>query len=148
MAILGQPITALASYGSVGMPYRFPIVIPVNFQLQIAGPFNPPGFIVTTNFCQVANAGIQFIVQVLDENQNPLNISGATSLMLVFQNPDGSEFTRTAQYTSNGIDGNLYYVSTATDFLEAGLCFVQAQVIVGGAVLTTMQGQFAVNGNL
>lgn len=147
MSILGQPITGL-TLGFGGRSWRFPLVIPVQFQLQVAGAYNPPGFIVTSNFCQVANAGIQFIVTALDQNQNPLNISGATSLMLVFQKPDGTEVVQTAQYVTNGIDGEIYYISTDTDFVEFGLWYVQAQVIVGGAVLTTQLGQFQVNNNL
>jgi hypothetical protein len=123
-------------------------MIPIEFSLQVAGLEEPAGFIVTRNFLQAANAGIQFVVTVLDENQNSLDISGATSIVLAFQNPDGTQFTRTAQYLSNGIDGNLCYTTTATDFIEAGLCYVQAQVTIGGAILTTAWGQFEVNANL
>jgi|SRR5579864_29026 len=148
MAILGQPITGLASYGSVGIPYRQPLVIPVDFALQVAGPFQPTGFLVTTNFCQVANAGIQIIVQVLDENLNPINLYGATVLTIAFMKPDGMQFSKTAQYLTNGIDGNIYYTTLATDILEAGLWYVQAQVTIGGATLTTQWGEFEANANL
>jgi hypothetical protein len=148
MAIIGQPITALAIYGAVGMPYPRPIVIPVDFALQVAGLLQPIGFVVTQNFCQVANAGIQIIVEVLDDQLNALNLYGATGLVLAFQKPDGVQFTKTAQYLTNGIDGKIYYITTATDFLEAGLWYIQAQVIIGGSVLTTLWGQFEVNANL
>ena len=148
MSILGQPITSLATYGAIGMPYPRPIVIPLNFALQVAGTAQPPGFIITQNFCQVANAGIQFIVQVLDENLNPLNLYGATDLALAFQAPDGSYFTKTAQYLTNGIDGNIYYVTNSTDITESGLWYIQPQVILGGTILTTLWAQFEANANL
>ena len=143
---LGQPITGL-SLGFGGMSFRMPIVIPLQFGLKVAGAFQGT-FVKTNNFCQVANAGIQFIVTVLDQNGNPLNISGATSLVIAFQLPDGTQVNKAATYVTNGIDGQLYYVTTATDLLEAGLCYVQAQVVVGGSTLTTAWGQFQANANL
>lgn len=146
MSILGQPITGL-TLGFGGRSWKFPLVIPIDFSLQVAGPYNPPGFIVTTNFCQIANAGLQFIVTVLDENQDPLDISGATSLILSFINPDGSFFQKTAAYVTNGIDGQIYYVTTASDLLEAGLCYIQGQFTIGGVTMTTAFGQFATNNN-
>lgn len=130
------------------MPYTRPLVIPVDFTLQVAGEFQPTKFVVTHNFCQVANAGIQFIVQVLDENLDPINLFGATSLVLAFQAPEGTQFTKTAQFLTNGIDGKIYYVTNDTDLLEAGLWYVQAHVMVGSAQLTTLWGQFQANANL
>lgn len=123
-------------------------MIPVQFNLQVAGQQQPETFIVTQNFCQIDNAGIQFIVQMLDENQNPLNISGATSIILAFQAPDGTQFNKTAQYLTNGIDGQIYYTTTTSDITEAGTYYVQAQVTVGGSTLTTAWGQFQANANL
>jgi hypothetical protein len=143
-----RQITQLSTYGYVGMPYPRPLVIPVNFLLQVAGILQPKGFVVTQNFCQIANAGIQFIVQVLDESLNPLDISGASSIVLAFQKPDGTQFTKTATYLSNGIDGSIYYVTNNTDILEYGLWYIQAQITIGGAMLTTLWGQFQANANL
>lgn len=148
MSILGQPITSLGSGGYPVGAWRHPIVIPVNFALQVAGQFQPTNFIVTSNFCQIANAGIQIIVQVQDQNLNPLNVLGASAIVLAFQQPDGTQFNRNATFLTNGIDGSIYYVTTATDILEAGLWYVQAQVTVGGATLTTLWGQFEANANL
>lgn len=145
--MLGQPFTRLGQWGGPGASYRFPIVIPINMQLQVAGP-QPVAFVDTLQFCQIANAGIQVIVQLLDQNGNPLNISGATALIIAFQQPDGTQFTRTAQYVSTGIDGQIYYVTTAADITEAGLWYAQAQITVGGATLTTQWGQFQANANL
>ena len=147
MGILGQPVSGLGTWGGPGGSWRFPLVIPVALQLQVAGAFQGT-FVQTNSFCQVANAGIQFVVTVLDQNGNPLNISGATSLVIAFQLPDGTQVLKTATYVTNGIDGQLYYVTTATDLLEAGLCYVQAQVVVGGSTLTTAWGQFQANANL
>lgn len=148
MAILGQPITALPSYGTIGMPYRRPLVIPVEFQLQVAGQFQPNKFIVTQNFCQVANAGIQFIVTVLDENLDPLDIMGANPIVLAFQAPDGTQTPKAATFLTNGLDGAIYYTTNDTDILEAGLWYLQAQVTIGGTILTTLWGQFEANANL
>ena len=147
MAILGQPVSGLGSWGGPAGAWRFPIVIPLQFGLQVAGVFQGT-FVSTGNFCQIENAGIQLVVQFLDENGDPLNISGATSLQIAIQQPDGTQVLKAASYVTNGIDGQLYYVTTATDLLEAGLCYVQGQVVVGGSTLTTAWGQFQANANL
>lgn len=123
-------------------------MIAVSFQLQVAGTPSLSFAAPTPNFFQVANAGIQILVQLLDEDQEPLNISGATALTLAFQLPDGTLISKTASYLSNGIDGQIYYVTTASDFIEAGLTYVQAQVTVGGATLTTAWAIFTVHANL
>lgn len=129
------------------MPYRYPILIPIEFALQIGGQFQG-GFVKTNNFCQVANAGIQILLQFLDEERNPLNISGATSIAINLQQPDGTMVAKAAQYLTNGIDGFVYYVTTAADLLEAGLWYVQGEVVVAGSTLTTALGQFEVNANI
>ena len=147
MGILGQPISGLGTWGGPSGAWRFPIVIPLQFGLQVAGVFQGT-FVSTGNFCQIANAGIQLIVQFLDANGDPLDISGATSLQIAIQQPDGSQVLKPAAYVTNGIDGQIYYVTTATDLLEAGLCYVQGQVVVGGSTLTTALGQFEANANL
>lgn len=143
---IGQPVTGL-TLGFGGRSWRFPVVIPIDFALQIAGEFMGT-FAETNNFCQAANAGIQFNVQFLDASGKPLDVSGATVLTIAFQQPDGTQVPHTAQYVTNGIDGRIFYVTNASDFLEAGLAYVQGQVTVGGSILTTAWGQFEVNANL
>lgn len=147
MAILGQPVSGLGTWGGPGGAWRFPIVIPLQFALQVAGVFQGT-FVETQNFCQIENAGLQIILTVLDANGQPLDISGATDLVIALQAPDGTQTPFTAQYVTNGIDGQLFYVTTAADLEEAGLWYVQAQVTVGGAMLTTAWGQFQANANL
>lgn len=143
---LSQPVTGL-TLGFAGRSWRFPIVIPLEFDLQVAGVFQGT-FVSTGNFCQINNAGIEFVVKFLDQNEQPLDISGATSISIAFQEPDGTQNTVTAQYVTNGIDGEIYYVTNNTDIDEVGLWFVQGQVTVGGSVLTTALGQFEANENL
>lgn len=147
MSILGQPVTYLATYGAVGIPHRYPFLIPLQFNLQVAST-QSPGFFVTSVSCQAANAGIQFLVEMLDANLNTLNISGATSMQIFFQAPDGTQTAHTASYLTNGIDGQLYYVTTVSDLIEAGLWYIQAEIVLGGSTFTTMQGQFEVFSNL
>lgn len=124
-----------------------PIVIPLQFLLQVAGMFLGT-FVVTNNFCQIKNAGIQLVITFLDENGNLLDIYGATNLTIALQAPDGTQTSFPAQYVTNGLDGQIFYVTTATDLTEAGLWYVQGQVTIGGAVLTTALGQFEANSNL
>jgi hypothetical protein len=143
---LGQPVTG-QTLGYGGGAFRYPIVIPLQFALQVAGAFQGT-FISTSNFCQIANAGIELIVTFLDQNGDPLDISGATVLAIGLQAPDDTLSLKTAQYVTNGIDGKIYYVLTATDILETGLWYCQGQVTVGGAILTTALGQFEAQPNL
>ncbi len=129
------------------MPYRYPLMIPIPFSLQVAGTA-PTSFITTSNFCQAANGGIQFLVTVEDQNGNPINLMGASNLVIAFQSPDGTQFTRAAQLYTNGIDGIVAYTTTPSDLTEAGLWYLQAQATVGGSPITTAWGQFQVGANL
>lgn len=147
MSIIGQPVSGLGSWGGPSAAWRFPLVIPVDFSLQVAGEFHG-AFKATGNFCQIGNAGLQFKVTFLDSEGQPLNISGATAKKINLLKPDGTMVQKTASYLTNGIDGAIYFVTGANDIDAAGLWYVQGEVTVGGSTLTTALGQFEANANI
>jgi hypothetical protein len=74
------------------------------------------------------NVTFTFIVM---EDCLPTDISGATIKTLTFRKPSGSTITKTASFTTTGVDGSIYYASVAGDIDEAGIWRVQADVELG-----------------
>lgn len=72
------------------------------------------------------------------------DISGyTTSQSMIFEDPDGTQTTKTAAFDSDGTDGIIKYTVDA-DFLTAGQWRVKGQVASGAAKLTTLWGLFLV----
>lgn len=133
---IGQPISYLGSGGYPSGAWRYPLVIPLTFSVPVAGKVISD-FTNSYQSFQAQNAGIQLICVLLDANFNPLNLYGATSIALEFEMPSGDVFSRAASFLTNGMDGSIYYVTTATDIVETGLCYMQASVTIGGSTLTS-----------
>lgn len=152
MSIYGLVYTTLQTYGGpakpIGMFFRR-LVIPLNFDLQIAGPvdeeFIDPS---TLQFCQDSNAGIQILVYVLDQLANPTDISAASSMVFRFLRPDGTTFYKSANFLTNGMDGGLYYITTESDFIQDGTWQVQAAFKLAGDPKSTVWGPFLVTENI
>ncbi len=152
MSVYGIQYTSTQCYGGPGAPFGMMyrrLVIPLNFDLQIAGPvdteFIDPS---TLQFCHACNSGIQILVYVLDQLANQANISAASSLRFRFLRPDGTTFNRTANFLTNGADGGIYYLVTDTDFVQAGAWQVQASFVLAGDQKTTNWGPFLVSPNI
>lgn len=50
-----------------------------------------------------------------------IDISGATTVQIIFQAPDGTLLTKTASFTTDGTDGKMRVTSESGDFTPAGL---------------------------
>ena len=150
MSIYGPVVTTLQLYGGPGAPigslYRR-LLIPLIFQLQIAGP-DAVDFGVAAQACQDANDGIQVIVYVLDNLLNPVDLSASSATFLKFLKPDGSAVKIAAAFLTNGMDGALTYTTTETDFVQDGVWQVQAAFILAGDHKTTRWGSFTVYPNI
>ncbi len=152
MSIFGPVVSMLNLYGgpgkTIGMLFRR-IVIPITFDLQVAGPisvlFSEPSPLQS---CQEMNDGIQVAVYILDELANPLNVSSASATYLLFQRPDGTTFRRAASFITNGADGGVYYTTEEADFTQGGPWNVQASFLLAGDEKTTRLGSFRVEANI
>jgi hypothetical protein len=70
--------------------------------------------------------------QVLDREDNPKDISSASSKKLIFKKPDGQTFIKLANFSTDGIDGKLSYTTIANDLTPWGTWQVQADLVMSG----------------
>lgn len=73
---------------------------------------------------------IEYIV--LDDDDEPLDISSATVKALVFKKPDGTVVEKTAVFVTNGTDGKLKWTTIAGDLTPYGTYSAQARLTMPG----------------
>lgn len=123
----------------------------LNFKLQLAGPhsiaFSP---IAPVQSIRVLDQGIRVIVEVVDKDGLPINIRSATVRTIKLMLPDGSTFDTTGLLLSNGLDGKMYFTSSAVapPFNQVGTWLVQAKVIISGVAQSTKTTEFIVEPNI
>ena len=76
------------------------------------------------------------------------DISGATTKQFTFKRPDGTTFTKTAVFTTDGSDGDIQYLSVDGDLDIAGTWHLQAYVVSSAGTWNTEVGHFKVYENL
>lgn len=100
----------------------------------------------------VNDIGTIFRVTVYDTNesggQDIADISDATSITFTFKNPNGATFTRSANFTTDGTDGKVQYVTVDGDLNIAGTWSIQAFVVTPEGSHNTNVGAFRVFENL
>lgn len=126
----------------------------LTFPLPLAGPvsinFVPP---LPELQCQVSDAGVDIVVQVVDGSGNPVNLRPATVKVILVVRPSGVTNHVPAQFFTNGLDGQMYFATGPTTpfgagLLEPGTWQVQGKIVIGGNTLYTEVGAFTVNENL
>lgn len=75
--------------------------------------------------------GTVFEVTVKDESSVVVNVSGATLLQFKFKKPTGVLATKTAVFSSNGVDGKIRYTTVSGDLDVAGEWEFQAYIEIG-----------------
>jgi len=95
----------------------------------------------------VGDIGTQLIVTVYDDGEI-VDISGASSLVIILKKPDGTNHTKTANLYTDGTDGKMVYVSVVGDFSEPGNFKIQGKVTLAGGIYYTSIGTFKVHCNL
>lgn len=94
------------------------------------------------------DVGTVFERQIKD-NATIVDISGATSMQIIFQKPDDGVFVpKTAAFSSDGVDGKLRYVTIASDLDVIGVWQWQAKVTIPGGTWKTDILDFQVHENL
>ena len=71
---------------------------------------------------------------VVDEQNAPLDLSGADIIKLKMRDPLGKSFERIAVLTTDGLDGTIRYVTVEGDFPLDGLWHLQWYIKVGTLV--------------
>ena len=76
------------------------------------------------------------------------DISTATTKQFTFKRPDGTTFTKTAVFTTDGTDGDIQYLSVDGDLNVSGTWHLQAYVVTPAGNWKTDVGHFRVYENL
>lgn len=100
----------------------------------------------------VGDVGTIFRVTVYDTTSSGetsiADISGATTKQFTFKRPDGSTFTKTAVFTTDGTDGNIQYITESGVLDGPGRWCLQAYVKTSTGTWNTSVGNFKVFENL
>lgn len=86
-----------------------------------------------TQFCQNGDVGLVLVIQFLDQNNLPINLSTATELKIQLGQPDGTGVEFDATLFTDGTDGKIKYTTVADDIDQSGLCTIQASANITGA---------------
>lgn len=76
----------------------------------------------------VGDAGTVFVVTCRDQDHQVIDISGATSMSIQFEKPDGTTLTKAAAFFTDGTDGKLQCTTTADDLDQEGEWDMQAYI--------------------
>ncbi len=96
----------------------------------------------------VNDCGTAFRCPVTGEQEETMDVSAATSLLMWFQRPDGTSFERDAELVTDGTDGVIQYVTEQGDLDQSGRWRVQPVVGLNGGVNHGNVVKFKVNANL
>ena len=78
---------------------------------------------------RVGDIGTVFRLTIVDEVEDPVNISAATTTDIKFQKPDKTSVVQTASFTTDGVDGDIQYVTVLDDLDISGKWKIQAHII-------------------
>ena len=149
-------ITLLAPWGgpTATSPDTEIPVSSMNFALSLGGPVSA-GFtpVVPVQQCQLFVQGTGVVVQVLDNNGNPINIRTATTLEILVTRPNGVQVAVPAAFYTNGLDGQMVFTTSATvpantGIDQVGTWSIHGKVVLGGELQYTGVSYFEVFANL
>lgn len=126
----------------------------MNFALSLAGPVSPnflPVFPVQQ--CQDYVQGAGVVVQILDNDGNPVNLRSATLLEILLVKPSGTRVAVPATFFTNGLDGQMFFTTSLTvpantGVDQVGTWSVQGKVVIAGSTQFTSVSYFEVFSNL
>jgi hypothetical protein len=102
----------------------------------------------------VGDVGTEFLAQLLDEQVEPVDVSGATVLKINFLKPDGTTVSFDASPGSvkfpsrTGVDGWFNYRTVEDDLDQQGTWEGQGYVEVGGGKWHTNKFRLLVDSNV
>lgn len=100
------------------------------------------------NEIHTGDIGTTIILVVKDEDDEIVDISGATAMTIVITEPSGTRTEYTADFYTDGADGMMSYVTVEGDIDEAGLHRAQGIVELDGGTFYTSIVSFKVYCNL
>lgn len=106
---------------------------------------------MSLDYIQVGQKGLSFRATIKDASGTVVDISTATTKQLIFRKSNASSNTTvTAEFVTDGTDGQMEYVTSATSFLSVGgIWRVQGYVVLSaGDEFKTNIHTFRVEDNL
>jgi hypothetical protein len=73
--------------------------------------------------------GAQFVITIIKNNKDVIDISNAISKTIIFQKPNDLLVLKNATFYTDGKDGKICYVSTYGDLDMVGLWKMQCHII-------------------
>ena len=95
----------------------------------------------------VNDVGTRFLITVKDDG-DIVNVSGVSSISLIFKKPSDTVIYRSGLLYTNGTDGKVYYDAVAGDLDEAGYYKLQGRVSFTSGVYYTDIHTFQVHCNI
>ncbi len=96
---------------------------------------------------RVNDTGTRFELTIV-ENDVAVDISSATMKTIKFQKPDNVILSKTADFTTDGTDGKIDYVSITNDIDVKGEWKIQGYIEIPSGKFHTSMSSFGVSGNL
>lgn len=78
---------------------------------------------------RVGDVGTVFRLTIVDELEDIVNISAATTTEIRFEKPDKTTVDKTAGFVTDGTDGGIQYVTIADDLDMSGKWRIQAYIV-------------------
>jgi DUF4097 and DUF4098 domain-containing protein YvlB len=97
----------------------------------------------------IGDVGTKFLFTVQDcDDVNPLDVSTASSIEIMFKKPDGSLLTVVGTFLTDGTDGKVYYDTVSGDIDQIGYWKVQGKVTFPTGLFYSDIHKFQVYSNL
>lgn len=97
---------------------------------------------------RVGDIGTDFVIAVVDETGDVVDVSSASELKIYLKLPDDTVLTKDAELDSDGTDGLIKYTTVADDLSIQGAWEIQAKITIGSTVFGTSRCNFTVHANL
>ncbi len=78
---------------------------------------------------RVGDTGTVFLLSIVDEVEDVINISSATTLNVRFGKPDETSIDRAGEFVNGGADGLMKYTAITGDLDMSGKWRIQAHII-------------------
>ena len=101
----------------------------------------------TTEEIHVGDIGTQFTLTISDAGK-AVDLSSATTKQIIFRKPDAVKLTKTAEFVTDGTNGQVKYLSISGDLDLAGFWRVQAHVVLPTGEWSSSVEMFEVVDNL
>ena len=102
---------------------------------------------MSANEIHVNDIGTQFVITVQD-GDDIIDVSEASTKQLIFYKPDKSVLTKNASFYNDGEDGIISYITVDGDLDQDGIWQLQGYLVIGSASWYTDISKFTVRRNL